>query len=40
RDGNWFNEELYARFRLIGSAGTWGGRDPVAHLLAPRRQAA
>ena len=22
RDGNWFNEELYARFRLIGSSGT------------------
>lgn len=40
RDGNWFNEELYARFRLIGSSGTWGGRDPVAHLLARPARAA
>lgn len=30
RDGSWFSEELYARFRLWGSAGTWGGGDPVA----------
>ena len=40
REGGWFNEELYARFRLIGTAGTWGGRDPVAHLLAPQAEAA
>jgi len=32
RDGNWFDEELYARFRLLGSAGTWGGTDPLRSL--------
>ena len=29
RDGGWFAEELYARFRVIGSAGLWGNRDPL-----------
>ena len=32
RDGNWFDEELYARFGLLGSAGTWGGTDPLNTL--------
>lgn len=32
RDGNWFNEELYARFRLLGSMGSWNGVDPLASL--------
>ncbi|MCZ8335687.1 MAG: spheroidene monooxygenase [Rhodobacteraceae bacterium] len=32
RDGNWFNEELYARFRLLGSIGSWNGVDPLAGL--------
>ena len=32
RDGNWFNEELYARFRLLGSMGSWNGVDPLANL--------
>lgn len=32
RDGNWFNEELYARFRLLGAVGTWNGGDPVKSL--------
>lgn len=32
RAGDWFSEELYARFRVTGSAGTWGGRTPLAHL--------
>lgn len=30
RAGDWFAEELYARFRLIGTAGSWGGSDPLA----------
>jgi spheroidene monooxygenase len=30
REGGWFREELYARFRLLGHDGTWGGRDPLA----------
>jgi len=33
RDEGWFNEELYARFRLIGTAGTWQGNDPLAKTL-------
>ena len=32
RDGKWFREELYARFRILDSRGTWEGRDPLAHL--------
>ncbi len=31
REGAWFREELYARFRLLGEAGTWGGASPLAH---------
>ncbi len=30
RDGNWFREELYARFRVLGDSGTWGGVSPLA----------
>lgn len=30
RAGDWFAEELYARFRLLGTIGSWGGRDPLA----------
>lgn len=37
RAGNWFSEELYARFRIAASYGTWdGGPPPVA---APDRTA-
>ena len=25
REGGWFAEELYARFRVVGETGTWGG---------------
>ena len=32
RDGNWFSEELYARFRVAGVAGTWDGRNPLDRL--------
>ena len=32
RDGNWFREELYARFRVLGSRGTWQGVQPLAQL--------
>ncbi len=31
REG-WFREELYARFRLLGNSGTWGGVNPLARL--------
>ncbi len=36
RAGDWFAEELYARFRLLDTRGTWGGTDP----LSERTQAA
>ncbi len=32
RRENWFAEELYARFRVLGTSGTWGGADPLARL--------
>ena len=32
RAGNWFSEELYARFRLLDHSGKWKGRNPLTHL--------
>ncbi|MDW4499428.1 spheroidene monooxygenase [Sulfitobacter sp. D35] len=29
RDGNWFREELYARFAVLGERGIWNGVAPV-----------
>ena len=34
RDGNWFNEELYARFAIVGESGTWGGVSPLRQMEA------
>jgi spheroidene monooxygenase len=35
RAEGWFREELYARFRLLGTTGTWGAGDPLARLTPP-----
>lgn len=35
REGDWFREELYARFAVIGDAGSWGGRSPLDRLDTP-----
>ncbi len=39
REGNWFAEELYARFGILGTEGHWGGVDPLANKLAEREAA-
>lgn len=38
RTHQWFKEELFARFRVLGSSGTWNGRDPLEK--APQEEAA
>lgn len=35
RKGDWFREELYARFRILGATGLWDGTDPLARLSPP-----
>ena len=30
RDGDWFREELYARFQVLGTAGQWNGTNPIS----------
>jgi spheroidene monooxygenase len=35
RDGGWFSEELYARFHVLGTTGTWGSTDPLAGRPGP-----
>ena len=32
RDGNWFAEELYARFAILGDSGAWNGASPLDKL--------
>ena len=32
RSEGWFREELYARFRVLGTAGRWEGGNPLANL--------
>ncbi|WP_420863972.1 spheroidene monooxygenase [Algirhabdus cladophorae] len=32
RDGDWFAEELYARFTVVGETGTWNGTSPLSGL--------
>ncbi|MEL6520461.1 MAG: spheroidene monooxygenase [Pseudomonadota bacterium] len=35
REGHWFREELYARFRILGDAGSWQGVSPLDKLKGP-----
>ncbi|MEO1493301.1 MAG: spheroidene monooxygenase [Pseudomonadota bacterium] len=35
REGQWFAEELYARFRIVGTEGSWNGGDPMRALNGP-----
>lgn len=37
RQAQGFSEELYARFRVVGTEGTWKGGDPVLGIPAPSR---
>ncbi|MEM9145161.1 MAG: spheroidene monooxygenase [Pseudomonadota bacterium] len=30
REREWFSEELFARFRVLGAEGCWGGVDPLS----------
>lgn len=32
RAGGWFKEDLFARFRIIDTSGTWEGRNPMREL--------
>ena len=34
RDGQWFREELYARFRVAGETGSWDGQSPLLKDIA------
>ena len=33
RDEGWYSEELFARFRLLGTRGTWHGGEPLREVL-------
>lgn len=38
RSNEWFSEELFARFTVIDSSGTWNGQDPVVCPAPDKRK--
>lgn len=36
REGDWFAEELYARFRVLSAEGVWNGAEPLPRLRSER----
>jgi hypothetical protein len=32
RQKGWFSEELFARFRILRTEGSWGGGDPLSGI--------
>ena len=40
RAEGWFSEELYARFRLLGTQGTWEGGNPLSSLAVDTERTA
>lgn len=40
RSEDWFKEELYARFQILGTIGKWDGKDPVGDALKQYQPAA
>jgi spheroidene monooxygenase len=39
RQDGWFKEDLFARFEILASVGTWEGRDPLQGLLTAPAEA-
>ncbi|MEO1282427.1 MAG: DUF3291 domain-containing protein [Pseudomonadota bacterium] len=39
-EAGWFKEELFARFRILETEGTWNGTDPLSSVTAMRRELA
>lgn len=39
REENWLDEELYARFRILGTEGSWEGRDPLSRNVLEKEVA-
>jgi len=33
RSDNWYSEELFARFEVLSTTGTWKGKDPLENLF-------